>query len=361
MLGSGFTRALATCAVAVSAVGLTSAGLTFAGLTSPAVAATRAPATPPAFNTGQINIRGACLSDTNDSTTPGNPVRVEPCAAHAAQEWTLDTDGTIRVNGHAGKGCLGLSSSGTAQIVGCGDLSAQWFPQADKELVNVNLSTPQAKSCLYSPSATAGSSLVKHQCGATFAGLEFTIPNTRYAVSSLTYRPDSGGNGTSWALDTISRDASVTYLGTAASGFSYEGSVVDNGSFVTIAGNDTPNQAMDPGQTMGDSLTGSMTGQWGFSFTASSLASTAPPAAVQGVADATGTWNELFFAKTTTFGGTGGLSSGPEQWSWAYRSAADNCGHAEVWLDANNNNGGQVTSANGGTDITAPAPGTCPA
>ena len=200
MLGSRFTRVLATCAVAVTAAGLTSTA---------ALAATRAPATPPAFNTGQINIRGACLSDTSDSTTPGNPVRVEPCASHSAQEWTLDTDGTIRVNGHAGQGCLGLSSSGTAQIVGCGDLSAQWFPQADKELVNVNLSTPQAKSCLYAPSGKAGSSLVKHQCGATFAGLEFTIPNTRYAASSLTYRPDSGGAGTSWALDTMTRDASV--------------------------------------------------------------------------------------------------------------------------------------------------------
>jgi hypothetical protein len=352
MLGSRFTRALATCAVAVSAVGLTSTA---------AMAATRAPATPPAFNTGQINIRGACLSDTNDSTTPGNPVRVEPCVSHSAQEWTLDTDGTIRVNGHTGKGCLGLSGTGTAQIVGCGDLSAQWFPQADKELVNVNLSTPQAKSCLYAPSGKAGSALVRHPCGAMFAGLEFTIPNTRYAASSLTYRPDSGGSGTNWALDTMTRDASVTYLGTAGSKFSYEGSIVDNGGFVTIAGNDTPNQAMDPGQTLGDSLTGTITGQWGFSFTSSNLASTAPPAAIQGVADSTGTWNELFFPKATTFGGTGALSSGPEQWTWSYVSAKDNCGTVEKWTDANNNNGGQETAANGGTDITAPAPGSCPA
>lgn len=77
----------------------------------------------------------------------------------------------------------------------------------------------------------------------------------------------------------------------------YEGSVVDNGTFVTVAGNDTPNQAMDPGQTLGDSLTGAMTGQWGFSFTASNLASTVPPGTVQGVADPTGTWNELFFPR----------------------------------------------------------------
>jgi hypothetical protein len=354
MLGSSITKALAAFAIVATTAGLTSTAAT---------AATRAPATPPAYNTGQINIRGACLSDTNDSTTPGNPVRVEKCAAHSAQEWTLDTDGTIRVNGHAGKGCLGLSSAGTAQIVGCGDLSAQWFPQADKELVNVNQSTPQAKSCLYAPSASAGSSLVRHGCGSTFAGLEFTIPNTRYAASALTYRPDSGGSGTSWALDNMTRDASVTYLGTAGTGhYSYEGSVVDNGTFVTIAGNDTPNQGMDPGQTLGDSLTGAMTGQWGFTFTASNLASTMPPAAVQGVADPTGSWNELFFTKSTTFGGTGGVSTGPEQWSWSYRTAADNCGHAEVWSDANNNNGGQETAANGGTDITAPAPGaTCPA
>lgn len=353
MLGSSITKALAAFAVVATTAGLTSTA---------AMAATRAPATPPTYNTGQINIRGACLSDTNDSTTPGNPVRVEPCAAHSAQEWTLDTDGTIRVNGHAGQGCLGLSSAGTAQIVGCGDLSAQWFPQADKELVNVNESTPQARSCLYAPSADAGSPLVKHGCGSTFAGLEFTIPNTRYAVTHLIYRPDSGGSGTTWALDNFARDSSVTYLGTAKSGYNYEGSVVDNGLFVTVAGNATPNQAMDPGQTIGDSLDGAMTGQWGFSFTSSNLASTTPPDSVEGVADPTGTWNELYFAKRTTFGGTGGLSTGPEQWSWSYRTAADNCGNVEVWTDANNNNGGQETAASGGTDITAPAPGaTCPA
>jgi hypothetical protein len=353
MLGSSITKALAAFAVVATTAGLTSAA---------AMAATRAPAAPPTYNTGQINIRGACLSDTNDSTTPGNPVRVEPCAAHSAQEWTLDTDGTIRVNGHAGKGCLGLSSAGTAQIVGCGDLSAQWFPQADKELVNVNESTPQARSCLYSPSADAGRPLVRHGCGSTFAGLEFTIPNTRYAVTHLIYRPDSGGSGATWALDNFARDSSVTYLGTAKSGYNYEGSVVDNGLFVTVAGNATPNQAMDPGQTIGDSLDGAMTGQWGFSFTSSNLASITPPDSVEGVADPTGTWNELYFAKGTTFGGTGGLSTGPEQWSWSYRTAADNCGNVEVWTDANNNNGGQETAAGGGTDITAPAPGaTCPA
>jgi len=357
MLGSSISRAVAAFAVVATTAGLTST----AAMAATTHLATSRPATPPAYNTGAINIRGECLSDTNDSTNPGNSVLVEKCTSKAAQQWTLDTDGTIRVNGHTGKGCLGLSSAGKAEIVSCGDLSAQWFPQADKELVNVNESTPQNKSCLYAPSGTAGSSLVKHGCGSTFAGLEFTIPNTKYAVSSLTYRPDSGGNGTSWALDTITRDSSVTYLGTATSGYNYEGSVVDNGTFVTIAGNGTPNQTMDPGQTLGDSLTGAMTGQWGFTFTASNLASTAPPAAVQGVADPTGTWNQLFFAKATTFGGTGGLSSGPEQWSWSYETAKDNCGNVEIWTDANNNNGGQESRANGGTDITAPAPGSCPA
>lgn len=350
MLGSSIAKALAAFAVVAAT----------AGLTSTAAMAANRPSTPPAYNTGQINIRGACLSDTNDSTTPGNSVLVQKCASRPAQEWTLDNDGTIRVNGHAGKGCLGLSSAGKAQIVSCGDLSAQWFPQADKELVNVDQSTPQNKSCLYAPSGTAGSSLVKHGCGATFAGLEFTIPNTKYAVSKLTYRPDSGGSGDTWALDNITRDSSVTYLGTAASGYSYEGSVVDNGTFVTVPGNDTPNQAMDPGQTLGDSLTGAMTGQWGFTFTASNLANSAPPATVPGVSDPTGTWNELFFAKATTFGGTGALSSGPEQWTWSYKTAKDNCGNVEIWTDANNNNGGQESKANGGTDITAPAPG-CPA
>ena len=97
--------------------------------------------------------------------------------------------------------------------------------------------------------------------------------------------------------------------------------------------------------------------------TTAGLTSTAALAATRAPATPpTGTWNELFFPKSTTFGGTGGLSTGPEQWSWSYRTAADNCGHAEVWTDASNNDGGQETAADGGTDITAPAPGaTCPA
>jgi hypothetical protein len=354
MLSRRIAASVGTLAVAAAMTGLT---------TTSAIAATgSASAAPPAFNTGQIHVRGRCLSDLSDSSTPGNPVQVATCTTQLRQQWTLDADGTVRIGGHAGTACLGLSSGEVAQIVACTDPSADWFPQADKELVNLGSGTAQARNCLYTKSSTPGTALVERACTAGWVGEELTIPNTTYAVSSLTYRPDSGGSGGNWALDSMARDASVTYLGGTAGAYTYEGSIVDNGTFVTIPGNDTPNQTMDPGLTVGDSLTGSIVGQWGFSFTATNAASTTPPAAIQGVRDDTGTWNELFFSPATTFGGTGGLSSGPEQWSWSYVTAKDNCGNTETWTDANNNNGGQVAQANGGTDITAPAPGaTCPA
>ncbi len=151
------------------------------------------------------------------------------------------------------------------------------------------------------------------------------------------------------------RGAAVTWTG----GDTYEGAITDSGMFATIPGNATPNQGLDPGKTIGDLLLGSISGHWGFTFTASSAVTTKPPATVKGVAYSTGTWYELFFSGSTTFGGAGGASTGPAQWSWSYATRPDNCGDVETWVDANNDGGGQATSGRYATDITAPAPGAC--
>jgi len=73
-----------------------------------------------------------------------------------------------------------------------------------------------------------------------------------------------------------------------------------------------------------------------------------------------GSWYKLFFpAGTSDFGGAGPESSGPLDWSWSY-SLKDNCGQVQTWLDADNDSSGQQASGPDATDITAPAPRSCP-
>ena len=210
-------------------------------------------------------------------------------------------------------------------------------------------------------STTNNTQLVVETAGQ--AGQSWTaVPGVHFAVTTLTNRPDSGGGG-NWALDQITRDSSITYVGLTASGLhAYLGSVADTGSFVAFPGNLTPNQTLDHGEAIGDSLTGSLFGVWGQELTSSAPYSQPPPATVNGVADPSSTWESLFFPPSATVTFTDAIpNSSPVgdalDWAWQYTSKADNCGNAETWLDANNNSGGQDSTAG---DITAPAPGaTC--
>lgn len=298
---------------------------------------------------------GLCLDDSSGHTAAGTKVDVWTCNGSASQSWTMGSDGTVRVHGVTGQ-CLGLGSAG-AQLVACSDPSAQWFPAADKTLVSMTSIDPKHLQCLNDPrgSTAKGTQLIEFKCvypAASFPNERFAAPGTTYASSALTYRPDSGGSGNAWALDTITRLSSVTSLGSGT----YTGSVVDAGSFVTVPGNATPNQGTDHGKTLGDALTGTMAGTGGYSFTASNAVSAKPRGAVQGVGTtSTGNWLQAFFATGTTFGGSGLAGSGPEAWSWSYTSAPDNCGTTEAWTDAAPGGGQSATDG----DITAPAPGAC--
>src|SRR5262249_29058331 len=237
------------------------------------------------------------------------------------------------------------------------DPDTHWFPQADKTLVNIGLSAdPQHLMVLGSLSSDTQLHVLARTKAAISSGREkFTIPHTIYASSSLTNRPDSGGDGT-WALDTFVRQSSVTRLNDG----SFEASIVDDGSFVTVFGNPTPTNALDPHTTVGDDSLGHFSGHWGFVFTANAAPSASNmPAKVNGVGTTTtGNWYKLFFAHSTSFGGDGAVSTGPLDWTWSY-SLKNNCGDTETWLDADNDNGGQETTGPFATDITAPGPGSC--
>jgi len=122
----------------------------------------QAPPAPPA--TGEISSRNlqpstqvACLDDTGNSEAPGNVVQLWTCSGDPEQNWTLEADGTIQINGH----CLDTSDpSGTLLVVlnpcdgnpaDADYLTQQWSVGAPYELINAAASTSTAN-----PSNPAG-------------------------------------------------------------------------------------------------------------------------------------------------------------------------------------------------------------
>lgn len=324
-------------ALVVAATGVTTLGAASAG------AATAGPPLP--ASQIEMGTSGKCV--TAADLTPGAAVILATCSkTNKRQRWVIGGDGTIQL-----AGSLALLSANPATdlvVLGGANPDSQWFPQADKTLVNIGLSPdPQHQKVLSSlATGTQLHVLARTKTGISTGRERYLIPHTIYASSSLTNRPDSGGGGDTWALDTMTRQSSVTRL----SDGSYEASIVDDGGFVTVFGNLTPNQGLHPGKTLGDDSLGHIAGHWGFTFNASTApAASRMPAKVNGVGTvSSGNWYKLFFAPATTFGGAA-ISSGPLDWSWSY-SLTDNCGTTETWLDAGNDISG---------DITAPGPGDC--
>jgi hypothetical protein len=71
-----------------------------------------------------------CVDDAGSSTTDGNAVQIWGCDGTAAQDWTVEPDGTLHVMG----ACMDVSNSGTAngtqlEIWACnGGANQQWTP-----------------------------------------------------------------------------------------------------------------------------------------------------------------------------------------------------------------------------------------
>ena len=303
----------------------------------------------------KIGTSGKCV--TVAALTPGAAVVLSTCSStDKKQRWVLKGNGTILLAGTLA--LLSADPTSKLAVLGGAGPDSQWFPQADRTLVNIGLSPdPQHQMVLGSQSPGTQLHVLARSKKAVSAGRErVTVPHTIYASSSLTNRPDSGGGGDSWALDTMVRQSSVTLLNDGG----YEGSIVDDGGFVTVFGNLTPNQGLHPGKKLGDDSLGHISGHWGFTFTANTAAAASHmPKTVNGVGTTSSSnWYKLFFAASTTFGGAGPVSSGPLDWSWSY-SLRDNCGASETWLDADNDNSGQRALPPHATDITAPGPGDC--
>jgi Ricin-type beta-trefoil lectin domain len=94
----------------------------------------------PAVATGPVTlpIAGKCLDDTNDSTANGNKIQIWSCNGDAAQQWSVQTNGTITINGKCLDDTGGSTKNGTkVQLYACipGDLNQQWAQQEPDDRV----------------------------------------------------------------------------------------------------------------------------------------------------------------------------------------------------------------------------------
>jgi hypothetical protein len=88
---------------------------------------------------------GKCVDDQGANTANGTPIQIYDCNGTNAQNWTVASDGTLRVLGK----CMDVTGGGTAnhtlvQLYDCNGTGAQqWKPQANGSLLN-----PQSGRCL---------------------------------------------------------------------------------------------------------------------------------------------------------------------------------------------------------------------
>jgi len=96
---------------------------------------------PPTGSTGPITgYEGLCLDDRSASTADFNPIQVYTCNGTNAQDWTVNSNGTLTVLGD----CLDVAGAGTANgtlvdLYPCNGTGAQsWTHESNGELVNTN-------------------------------------------------------------------------------------------------------------------------------------------------------------------------------------------------------------------------------
>ncbi|MFF4121421.1 ricin-type beta-trefoil lectin domain protein [Streptomyces sp. NPDC001714] len=139
----------------------------------------RKTATTGPLNTGFALSGGGkfCIDDANASTTPGGVVRTYTCNASAAQNWTIGTDGTVKV-----LGTMCLDTTGNATTAGTllvidtcnSDATQKWKVTNTGTLV----SNANSAMCVTDPgaSATIRTQLTLATCGS--AGQTWTTAGT---------------------------------------------------------------------------------------------------------------------------------------------------------------------------------------
>jgi hypothetical protein len=125
---------------------------------------------------------GKCLDVNSNTATSGNGVQLWTCTGVPGQQWSMNSDGTIRAFGK----CLDIIGNGTANLTkielwDCGGAGGQqWRPQANGSLLN-----PQSGRCLDDPAGNTanGTQLQIYDCNAAWTQV-WNVPG--YATGTIT-------------------------------------------------------------------------------------------------------------------------------------------------------------------------------
>jgi Ricin-type beta-trefoil lectin domain len=110
---------------------------------------------------------GKCVDVDTNTATRGNKVQLWTCSGVPGQQWSMESDGTVRAFGK----CLDIDGNGTAnftqvELWDCNGVGGQqWVPQPDGALLN-----PQSGRCLDDPQAQTadGTTLQIYDCNGLF-------------------------------------------------------------------------------------------------------------------------------------------------------------------------------------------------
>ena len=189
--------------------------------------------------------------------------------------------------------------------------------------------------------ATGPAGAVGPQGPAGAAGRNLTLPFAS-ATTSVSNRNDSGNHG-NWAKDTFVRSATITRQAAATAAhcgggaikcFLYTGSIVDSGTFRSVAGANSP----EAGTVINGVVTGPFSGGSAIEFYASS---DTPDGSLvnptQANEHSTSDWAQQFFPAGTHFSTARLLD-----WKWTYGPSAT----CETWVNAVTGDTGDIKGVN---------------
>jgi hypothetical protein len=274
--------------------------------------------------------------------TNGQTITVQATGTGAAQADPGSTSVMVRVTGFnpTGTGTLVVHGSGTgapgnptvAYTKGSENSGLAWVKlnDAGQFVVTVN--------------GAATHVLVELDAeGTTVIAPPAAPQKTFTAVTTLTNRPDSGTAGNNWAVDTLTRTATLTEHGTVPTSncgpsatedchlFTF--TLADQGSFVSNSGA-TPGNNGDIHGTVPGSITGGETGEFFADGTPDPTLVATPQ---DGEAHTTGEWFKQFFTASSNV-----TAENEHTWGWTY-NAFNTC---EQWVNAKAGNSGDITGVN---------------
>jgi Ricin-type beta-trefoil lectin domain/Putative Ig domain len=115
----------------------------------------------------QSGIAGMCLNDPRNSATSGTQIQISTCSGGASERWTMEPDGTLRINGK----CLDVAGASkldgakidlyTCKTGSPGHANQRWAIGSDGELFSLS-----SGRCVADPgdSTTNGTGLVQEDC-----------------------------------------------------------------------------------------------------------------------------------------------------------------------------------------------------